>query len=105
MEFGGKEYLLERAIAADVALVHAYRGDREGNLVYRHTARNFNPLVAAAGRLAVAEVEELVAPEYLDPDHVVTPGVYIQRLVTTSLAKDIEQRTTRPHTLTEGNRS
>ncbi|MCC3273540.1 CoA transferase subunit A [Arthrobacter zhangbolii] len=105
MEFGGKEYLLERAIVADVALVHAYRGDREGNLVYRHTARNFNPLVAAAGRLAVAEVEELVAPGYLDPDHVVTPGVYIQRLVTTSLAKDIEQRTTRPRTLTGGNRS
>ena len=95
MEFDGEEYLLERGIVADVALVHAYRGDLEGNLVYRHTARNFNPLAATAGRITVAEVEELV-DGYLDPDHVVTPGVFVQRLITTSRAKDIEQRTTRP---------
>ena len=95
MEFDGEEYLLERGIVADVALVHAHRGDLEGNLVYRHTARNFNPLAATAGRITVAEVEELV-DGYLDPDHVVTPGVFVQRLITTNRAKDIEQRTTRP---------
>ena len=95
MEFDGEEYLLERGIVADVALVHAHRGDLEGNLVYRHTARNFNPLAATAGRVTIAEVEELV-DGYLDPDHVVTPGVFEQRLITTSREKDIEQRTTRP---------
>lgn len=96
MEFDGQEYLLERGIVADVALVHAHRGDLEGNLVYRHTARNFNPLAATAGRLTVAEVEHLEEDGYLDPDHVVTPGVFVQRVVTTSREKDIEQRTTRP---------
>lgn len=96
MEFDGQEYLLERGIVADVALVHAYRGDLEGNLVYRHTARNFNPLAATAGRVTVAEVEHLEEDGYLDPDHVVTPGVFVQRVVTTSREKDIEQRTTRP---------
>jgi len=95
MEFDGDEYLLERGIIADVALVHARRGDREGNLVYRHTARNFNPLAATAGRITVAEVEELVEDGYLDPDTIVTPGVFVQRFITTSRAKDIEQRTTR----------
>ena len=95
MEFDGEEYLLERGIIADVALVHAYRGDLEGNLVYRHTARNFNPLAATSGRITVAEVEHL-DDGFLDPDHVVTPGVFVQRLITTSREKDIEQRTTRP---------
>lgn len=94
MNFDGEEYLLERGIVADVALVHAYMGDLEGNLTYRHTARNFNPLAATAGRITIAEVEVL-ADGYLDPDNVVTPGVYVQRLVTTSRAKEIEQRTTR----------
>lgn len=104
MEFDGEEYLLERGIVADVALVHAYQGDSEGNLVYRHTARNFNPLAATAGRVTVAEVEHL-ADGYLDPDHVVTPGVFVQRVVTTSREKDIEQRTTRSRlrSTTEGN--
>ncbi|MBX3098558.1 MAG: CoA transferase subunit A [Salinibacterium sp.] len=96
MVFDGEEYLLERGIVADVALVHAHRGDLEGNLIYRHTARNFNPLAATAGRVTIAEVEELVEDGYLDPDHVVTPGVFVQRLVTTTREKDIEQRTTRP---------
>jgi len=96
MEFDGEEYLLERGIVADVALVHARRGDLEGNLFYRHTARNFNPLVATAGRVTIAEVEDLVDDGYLDPDTVVTPGVFVQRLITTTRTKDIEQRTTRP---------
>jgi 3-oxoacid CoA-transferase subunit A len=99
MVFDGEEYLLERGIVADVALVHAFRGDLTGNLIYRHTARNFNPLVATAGRITIAEVEHLV-DGFLDPDTVVTPGVFVQRLITTSRAKDIEQRTTRPR---EGN--
>ena len=96
MFFDGEEYLLERGIVADVALVHAYRGDLEGNLVYRHTARNFHPLAATAGRVTIAEVEHLEHDAFLDPDHVVTPGIFVQRIVTTTRAKDIEQRTTRP---------
>ena len=95
MTFDGVEYLLERGIVADLALVHAYQGDREGNLVYRHTARNFNPLAAAAGRVTIAEVENL-AEGYLDPDHIVTPGIFVHRVITTSREKFIEQRTTRP---------
>ncbi|MCS5715961.1 CoA transferase subunit A [Herbiconiux sp. CPCC 205716] len=94
--FDGETYVLERGIVADVALVHAWRADREGNLVYRHTARNFNPLVATAGRLTVAEAEQVV-DDYLDPDTIVTPGIFVQRLVTAEpRVKDIEQRTVRP---------
>ncbi|MCC3274533.1 MULTISPECIES: CoA transferase subunit A [unclassified Arthrobacter] len=96
----GKEYLLERGIVADLSLVHAHCGDLEGNLTYRNTARNFNPLVAAAGRVTVAEVEEVVNPGYLDPNLVVTPGIFVKRLVRTSRPKEIEQRTTRPRMLT-----
>ncbi len=95
-EFDGRTYLLERGIVADVALVHAYRGDSAGNLVYRYTARNFNPLVATAGRLTVVEVEDYLESEYLDPDTIATPGVYVNRLVVTSREKHIEQRTVRP---------
>jgi 3-oxoacid CoA-transferase subunit A len=96
-EFNGVTYLQERAIVADVALVHAYLADTEGNLVYRYTARNFNPIVATAGIITVAEVEHIVAPGDIDPNHVVTPGVYVQRLVqTTARTKNIEQRTVRP---------
>lgn len=95
-EFDGRTYLLERGIVADVALVHAYRGDGAGNLVYRYTARNFNPLVATAGRLTVVEVEDYLESEYLDPDTIATPGVYVNRLVVTSREKHIEQRTVRP---------
>ncbi|SKC37716.1 CoA transferase subunit A [Plantibacter cousiniae (nom. nud.)] len=95
--FDGETYVLERGIVADVALVHAFRADREGNLVFRHTARNFNPIVATAGRLTIAEAEEVVEDGYLDPNTVVTPGIFIQRLVTaTPRVKDIEQRTVRP---------
>jgi len=95
-EFDGETYVLERGIVADVALVHAYRADSEGNLVFRHTARNFNPLVATAGRVTIAETEEVV-DGWLDPNAVVTPGIFVQRLVRARpRVKDIEQRTTRP---------
>ncbi len=95
-EFDGVTYLQERAIIADVALVHEHLADTEGNLVYRYTARNFNPIVATAGRITVAEAEHIVAPGDIDPNHVVTPGVYVQRLVqATRRTKNIEQRTVR----------
>jgi 3-oxoacid CoA-transferase subunit A len=97
--FDGEEYLLERGIVADVALVRAHRADLARNLVYRHTARNFNPLVATVGRVTLVEAEQLLDDDYLDPDIVVTPGVYVQRVVrATEREKDIEQRTTRPRT-------
>jgi 3-oxoacid CoA-transferase subunit A len=97
-EFDGETYVLERGIVADVALVHAWRADTTGNLIYRHTARNFNPLVATAGRVTIAETEELVEG-WLDPNVIVTPGIFVQRLVTaTPRVKPIEQRTTRPRT-------
>ncbi|WP_382309467.1 CoA transferase subunit A [Herbiconiux sp. UC225_62] len=96
--FDGETYVLERGILADLALVHAWRADAEGNLIYRHTARNFNPLVATASHLTIAEAEEVV-DGWLDPNTIVTPGIYVQRLVTaTPREKDIEQRTTRPRT-------
>ncbi|ACZ31123.1 3-oxoacid CoA-transferase, A subunit [Xylanimonas cellulosilytica DSM 15894] len=95
-ELDGRRYVLERAIVPDLALVHAYRADRFGNLVYRRTARNFNPLVAAAGRITVVEAEHL-DDDPLDPDVVVTPGIYTDRLVQArERVKDIEQRTTSP---------
>ncbi len=81
--FGGQEYLLEEAIVADFALVKAWKSDPLGNLVYRRTARNFNPLAAAAGRITIAEVEELVEVGELDPDHIHTPGLYVQRVIVT----------------------
>src|SRR5215207_8657926 len=96
-EFDGETYLQERAIRADVALVHAHTADTDGNLVYRYTARNFNPVVATAGAVTVAEAEVVVEPGELDPNHIVTPGVYVQRLVqATARTKDIEQRIVRP---------
>lgn len=96
-EFDGELYVQERAIVADVALVHAYMADTEGNLVYRYTARNFNPLVATAGIVTVAEAEIIVEPGEIDPNHVITPGVFVQRLIKTSnREKYIEQRTVRP---------
>lgn len=95
-EFDGREYILERGIVADLALVRAHRADPEGNLVYRYTARNFNPLVATAGRVTVAEVEELVELGDIDPNVVVTPGIFVQRFVLSSgRPKAIEQRTVR----------
>ena len=96
-EFDGETYVQERAIRADVALVHAHTADTDGNLIYRYTARNFNPVVATAGAVTIAEAEVIVAPGELDPNHIVTPGVYVQRLVQASdRVKDIEQRTVRP---------
>jgi 3-oxoacid CoA-transferase subunit A len=97
--FDGREHVLERAIVADFGLVRAWKGDRHGNLVYRRSARNFNPLAAACGRVTIAEVEELVEPGELDPDEVHTPGVYVHRVValTAEQAADkrIEKRTVR----------
>ena len=96
-EFDGKTYLLERWLRADFALIKAWKGDRTGNLVYRKTARNFNPMMATAARITVAEIEELVEPGELDPDHITTPGIYVQRLVIGQAhEKRIERRTVRP---------
>jgi 3-oxoacid CoA-transferase subunit A len=95
-EFDGVTYVRERAITADVSLVHAHTADTDGNLIYRYTAQNFNPVVATAGRVTVAEAEVIVPLGDLDPNHIVTPGVYVQRLVQASnRVKDIEQRTVR----------
>jgi len=95
-EFEGDMYVMERGIVADLSIVHAWKGDTEGNLVYRKTARNFNPMMATAGKITVAEIENLVEPGTIDPDHIVTPGVYVQRIVHVPGAKKhIEQRTTR----------
>ncbi len=95
-EFDGERYVMERGIFADVSLVHAWKGDTEGNLVYRKTARNFNPMMASAGRVTVAEVENLVEPGEIDPDHVHTPGVFVKRMIHVPNAKKhIENRTTR----------
>lgn len=97
MEFNGVHAILERGIRADLALVRAHRADQEGNLRYRLTARNFNPLVAMAGRVTIAEAEEIVADTYLAPDDIHTPGIFIQHLVRVEVEeKDIEQRTVRP---------
>jgi 3-oxoacid CoA-transferase subunit A len=96
-EFDGHTYIMERALLADLAIVHAWRGDTEGNLVYRMTARNFNPIMATAAKLTVAEIEELVEPGTLNPDHIITPGVFVKRMIKLeSCDKRIEQRTTRP---------
>jgi 3-oxoacid CoA-transferase subunit A len=96
-EFDGVTYLLERGVTPDFALVRAWKGDRLGNLVYRRTARNFNPLAATAGRVTIAEVEQLVEVGQLDADHVHTPAVYVQRVVVASTAeKRIERIKTRP---------
>ncbi|MBR23094.1 MAG: succinyl-CoA--3-ketoacid-CoA transferase [Leifsonia sp.] len=97
-ELDGVEYVLERGIVADVALVRAHRADREGNLVYRKTARNFNPLAAMCGRVTFAEAE-IIEEDYLDPDEIHTPGVFVQHVVPASdREKPIEKRTTRPRT-------
>jgi 3-oxoacid CoA-transferase subunit A len=95
-EFDGREYLMERGITGDFALVKAWKADRYGNLVYRQTARNFNPLCAMAGRVTIAEVEELVPVGSLPPDTIHTPGVFVQRVVVGKHEKRIERLTTRP---------
>jgi 3-oxoacid CoA-transferase subunit A len=95
-EFDGRQYLMEHALTADFALIKAWKGDRLGNLIYRKTARNFNPMMATAARCTIAEVEELVEPGKLDPDAVVTPGVYVQRILKgEAFEKRIERRTVR----------
>jgi 3-oxoacid CoA-transferase subunit A len=95
-EFDGENYVMELGLVADLSLVHAWKADAEGNLVYRKTARNFNPVMASAGRVTVAEVEHLVEPGTIDPDQIITPGIYVKRVVHVPQAKKhIEQRTTR----------
>jgi 3-oxoacid CoA-transferase subunit A len=95
-EFDGQRYVMERGLIADLSIVHAWMGDSEGNLVYRKTARNFNPMMATAGRVTVAEVEHLVQPGDINPDHIITPGVYVKRMIHVPNAeKHIEQRTVR----------
>jgi 3-oxoacid CoA-transferase subunit A len=98
-EFDGVRYVMERGLVADLSLVHAYMGDTEGNLVYRKTARNFNPVMATAGKMTVAEVEHLVEPGEIEPDHIITPGIYVQRILhVPNAVKYIEQRTIRKRT-------
>jgi 3-oxoacid CoA-transferase subunit A len=94
--FNGDAYIMETGLVADLSIVHAWKGDTEGNLVYRKTARNFNPMMATAGRITVAEVEHLVEPGKIDPDHIITPGIFVQRIVhVPNAVKHIEARTTR----------
>jgi 3-oxoacid CoA-transferase subunit A len=98
-EFDGERYIMERGLVADLSIVHAWMGDSEGNLVYRKTARNFNPMMAAAGKVTVAEVEHLVQTGDINPDHIVTPGIYVQRIIhVPNAVKHIEQRTVRKRT-------
>ena len=95
-EFDSESYVMERSLVADLAIIHAWKADREGNLVYRKTARNFNPVMATAGRVTVAEVENLVEPGAIDPDHIHTPGIFVDRIIhAISFEKRIEQRTVR----------
>ncbi len=95
-EFDGKQYIMERGLFADLAIVHAWKADTEGNLVFRKTARNFNPIMATAAKVTVAEVEHLVQPGEIDPDHIVTPGIFVSRIVhVPDAVKPIEQRTVR----------
>jgi 3-oxoacid CoA-transferase subunit A len=95
-EFDGETYILERGLVADLSIVKAWKGDEEGNLVYRKTARNFNPMMATAGKVTVAEVEELVPTGSIDPDHIHTPGIFVQRILKgPRYEKRIEKRTVR----------
>jgi 3-oxoacid CoA-transferase subunit A len=94
-EFDGETYVLERWIRTDLSIVKAWKGDHQGNLIYRKTARNFNPLCATCGKVTVAEVEELVPTGELDPDLIHTPGIFVQRILQGQHEKRIEQRTVR----------
>jgi 3-oxoacid CoA-transferase subunit A len=98
-EFNGRQHILEESIKGDFAIVKAWKADTYGNLVYRKTARNFNPMAATAGKITVVEVEEIVQPGELSPDEIHTPGIYVNRLILGSFEKTIEQRTTRPSTV------
>ena len=94
-EYEGKHYILEESIKGDFAIVKAWKADKYGNLVFRKTARNFNPMAATAGKITVVEVEEIVEPGALDPDQIHTPGIYVDRVILGSFEKRIEQRTIR----------
>jgi 3-oxoacid CoA-transferase subunit A len=94
-DFNGRDYVMETGLVADLAIVKAWKADERGNLVFRKTARNFNPMMATAGKVTVVEVEEIVPVGSLDPDHIHTPGVYVDRLIQTVSEKRIEQRTVR----------
>src|SRR5690348_4032197 len=95
-EFDGQHYVMERGLRADLAVIHAWKADTEGNLVYRKTARNFNPIMATAAAVTIAEVEELVEPGEIDPDHIITSGIFVNRIVKLdTVDKRIEQRTVR----------
>jgi 3-oxoacid CoA-transferase subunit A len=94
-DFDGETFVLETGLKADLAIVKAWKADTEGNLIYRKTARNFNPMMATAGKVCVAEVEEIVPVGTLDPDHIHTPGIYVKRMVLGTFEKRIEQRTVR----------
>ncbi|NRA29393.1 MAG: CoA transferase subunit A [Parvularculaceae bacterium] len=93
--FDGERYIMETGLVADISIVRAWKGDKEGNLVFRKTARNFNPMMATAGKFCVAEVEELVEVGDLDADHIHTPGIYVDRIIQADQEKRIEQRTVR----------
>ena len=93
--FDGRRYIMETGLVADLAIVKAWKGDERGNLIFRKTARNFNPMMATAGKVTVVEVEEIVPVGSLDPDHIHTPGIYVDRIVQTVSEKRIEQRTVR----------
>jgi 3-oxoacid CoA-transferase subunit A len=94
-DFDGKNYVLETGLVADVSIIKAWKGDARGNLIFRKTARNFNPMMATAGKVCVAEVEEIVPVGALDPDNIHTPGIYVDRIVQGTFEKRIEQRTIR----------
>jgi 3-oxoacid CoA-transferase subunit A len=100
-EFDGETYVMERGLVADLSIIHAWKGDTEGNLVYRKTARNFNPMMATAARMTVAQVEHIVEAGDIDPDHIVTPGIFVKRMIECppGFEKRIEQRTTRKRVL------
>jgi 3-oxoacid CoA-transferase subunit A len=93
--FDGETYVLETGLKADLSIVKAWKGDHEGNLVFRKTARNFNPMMASAGKVCVAEVEEIVPTGALDPDQIHTPGIYVDRIIQATFEKRVEQRTVR----------
>ncbi len=96
-EFDGRTYVMERSLFADLAIIHAWKGDTEGNLIYRMTARNFNPVMATAAKVTVAEIEELVEPGEIDADAIITPGIFVKRMVKLGhIEKRIEQRTVYP---------
>lgn len=94
-EFNGRKYILEESIVGDFAIVRGWKADRYGNVIYRHTAQNFNPMAATAGKITVVEVEEIVEPGELEPSQIHTPGIYVDRLIKNSFEKRIEQRTVR----------